>query len=131
MLKWHSWAFVTVVPNPLCTLSCNLLPDHKELYSSTVSTLTSSLSYSFTKGLLCLRFLISSLALNVFTIAYLISTKCLVLRGTEFRGNSCCHVDLGITKYFLYLSLGWFLLRYGSIVKPFMYSTESLFGTVT
>ena len=75
MLKWHSFAFVTVVPNPLCYLSCNLLPDHKELYSFTVSTLTCSMSSSFTKELLCLRFIISSLALNFFTISHLISTK--------------------------------------------------------
>ena len=75
MLMWHPWVFVTVVTNPLCSLSCNLHPDHKELYSFTVSTLTCSMSSSFTKELLCLRFLISSLALNFFTISHLISTK--------------------------------------------------------
>ena len=75
MLMWHPWAFVTVFPNPLCSLSCNVFPDHKELYSSIVSTLTSSLSSSFTIGLLCLRLQISSLALNFFTISHLISTK--------------------------------------------------------
>ena len=98
MLKWHSFTFVTVVPNPLCSLSCNLLPDHKELYSSIVSTLTSSLSSSFTIGLLCLRLQISSLALNVFTNSRLISTKSWVLKGRGFRVTSSTHVDWGITK---------------------------------
>ena len=61
MLIWHPWAFLTVFTNPLCSFTCNLLPDHKELYSSIASTLTSSLSSSFTKQFLCLRFWFSSL----------------------------------------------------------------------
>ena len=94
MLMWHPWAFVTVFPNPLCSLSCNVFPDHKELYSSIASTLTSSLSSSFTIGLLCLRLQISSLALNVFTISNLISTKCLVLKARGFSLNSTCSVGM-------------------------------------
>jgi hypothetical protein len=118
-------------PDSLYSLSFNLLPDQKELYSSTASTCTSSLSSPFTKGLLCLRFQISCLALNVFSISHLIFTKCLVLKGREFRVISSCNVDLGITKYFLYLSLGCGLLSYGSIVKHFVSSTVSCIGTVT
>ena len=128
---WNAWAFVTVVPNSLCTLSCNLQLDHKELYSYTISTLTSFLSYSFTNGFLCLRFQISPLALNVFTLSHFISDKCFVLKGRGFRVITTCHVDVGITKYFLYFSLYCGLLRYGSIVKPFVSSTESCIGTVT
>ena len=29
MLMWHPWVFVTVVTNPLCSLSCNLHPDQR------------------------------------------------------------------------------------------------------
>ena len=93
MLMWHPWAFVTVFPNPLCSLSCNVFPDHKELYSS-VSTITSSLSSYFTKGLLGLRFWIPSLTLNVFTISNLISTKCLVLKARGFSLNITCSVGM-------------------------------------
>ena len=94
MLKWHSFTFVTVVSNPLCSLSCNVFPDHKELYNSTVSTVTSSLSSYFTKGLLGLRFWIPSLTLNVFTISNLISTKCLVLKARGFSLNITCSVGM-------------------------------------